>query len=132
MKHLPRLMVGALAASLALGACQAAPASSNLPSPSPAASSLATVAPSATAGPDTAALLAAQYEQITSGILRLDGTIVIGTVQATFSGSSRSNGPDEASTLTTTVGDQASTEQHVRVGGTRYVQKGTGPWLVDS
>ena len=126
--------IGAILITLAivLGGCSpsapaSAPAATVTPTPSPAV-----LAPSATPGPDVAALLADRYAAVTSGELTLEGTLVIGTTQATFRGASRSNGPDEASTLTMIVGGRASTEQRVRLAGTRYVQRGNGPWLLDT
>jgi hypothetical protein len=121
-----------LSAAVVLAACGGTTPATPGPTGAAATASIPSAAPTATAGPDTAALLAAKYDQVTSAATRLEGTIVIGNVQATFAGTSTSNGPDESSTLTTTVGSQASTEQHVRVAGTRYVQRGIGPWLVDT
>ncbi|HUQ44651.1 MAG TPA: hypothetical protein VM451_09630 [Candidatus Limnocylindria bacterium] len=122
-------------AAVLVGACGGStPGTPNPPTGAPTTApttAVVTATPIPTAAPDTAALLAAEYAKVTSGELRLDGTLRIGDVQATFVGVSKSNGPDESSTLTTTLGSQASTEQRVRVAGRRYVQRGGGPWLVD-
>jgi hypothetical protein len=126
-----RLIVPIVLMSLALAACQAAPSATAVPTTA-VAPSTGVPAPSPTAGPDTAALLAAQYDQLKSGEVRMAGTLRIGSVEATFTGLIHSNGPDQSTTMTTTIGSQSSTEQHVRVAGTRYVQRGTGPWLVDA
>ena len=130
--------IGAILITLVtvLGACgPSAPASA--PASEPAGSvvptaSLAPPAPSMTPAPDVVTLLAERFAAVTSGEVALAGTLVVGNVQATFTGSSRSNGPDEASTFTTTVGGRASTDERVQLGGTRYLKRTGGPWLIDT
>ena len=117
---------------LFLGGCAAA-----TPSTAPVAtvgpSTTASVAaPTPTAGPDVAKLLAEQYGMVTSGATTMTGSLVIGNVRATFSGTGLFNGPDSTQTLTTTVGGTGSTRQTATVAGARYVRAGDGPWLADT
>jgi hypothetical protein len=127
-----RVGVGMIAAALVLAACQPAAPATTAPSSVAIASPQPSTSPTATPPPDVAKLLAARLAAITSGEQRLTGTFRAGDVQATFEGSQAVNGPDTSSTLSTTVAGIVTTEQHVKVAGTRYVQRGVGPWLVDT
>lgn len=118
--------------AIVLAACQPTAPATTAPSFVAIASPQASASPTATAAPDVAKLLAARFAAITSGEQRLTGTFRVGDVQATFEGTQATNGPDTSSSLSTTLAGAVTTEQHVKVAGTRYVQRGVGPWLVDT
>jgi hypothetical protein len=127
-----RVGVGMIAVALVLAACQPAAPATDAPSSVAIASPQPSTSPTVTPPLDVAKLLAARLAAITSGEQRLTGTFRAGDVQATFEGTQSFNGPDTSSTLSTTVAGIVTTEQHVKVVGTRYVQRGVGPWLVDT
>ena len=132
MGSMRRVGIGLIAAALVLAACQPAAPATTAPSSVAIASPQAPASPSAAPSPDVAELLAARLAALTSGEQRLTGTFRAGDLQATFEGSQSVNGPDTSSTLSTTVAGIVTTEQHVKVAGARYVQRGAGPWLVDT
>jgi hypothetical protein len=130
-----RSIISGLALSLVLGACQGASSPSDGAGVTPGATGLgATAPPSSSTGPatDVAAALREQLEAVTSGEQRLSGTLRVGDIQATFDGTSRSNGPDSRFIMSTTVGGVVSTDERAKVAGARYLRRGEGPWLSDT
>lgn len=127
-----RLLTFALVVSLAAVACGTTPAVSEAPSTSAAVATAApTIVPTPipTAPPDVAALFAAQADSLKSGVLTVEGTATVGSVQLTMSGTSRYSGIDNDSRLITTVAGVATEVASVEVAGKRYEKKGDGPWL---
>ena len=119
----------ALVLAVLLGGCNTA-APSTAPIVTPGAGTPApTIAPTSSPAADVARLLAEQYGNVTSGGSTMTGTLLIGSVRATFTGTGQFNGPDSTQTLTTTVGGVDSTQKSAKVAGQRYLQVGNGPWL---
>src|SRR2546423_15256110 len=94
--RLRRFSVLMTAAALAVGACQTNPSPSTAPQPSggTSASETPTEAPSPSPAPDVSAAFTTAYAAIKTGILSVNGTVTVGQVQVSLSGSTTFSGPD--------------------------------------
>ena len=127
-----RVQLIALAAGLAVAACQTAPPSSG----SPAAATPGPSTPEVTSGPspsaaavDVVPLFAAAMQGLSSGVVSMDGNATVGPIKVTISATSSFDGPDSKGRTTTTVGGNATTVETVKVAGKSYAKTGEGPWL---
>ncbi len=100
------------------------------PTPSRAAAS-PTLQPSPTPEPsqDVAPLFLARVGELSRGVMTFEAEVIAGNIQFTMSGTSRVNGPDSESSMTTTIAGVATTVETVQVAGSRYSRTGAGPWL---
>lgn len=122
--------IGALVALMALvagcaGAPSTPPASS---SPTPAATIVPST-PSPMPSVDVVARFRDAMADISSGVMAFEGTVTIGPVRVTMSGTSTFDGPDSRGSVTTTVGGESTTTETTTVTGARYSKSAGGPWL---
>ena len=120
----------ALAAAVALAACQSAPQATGPAGSAPAATNEATVAPTPTAVPvDVVKLFTEKAKDFDSGVVNFSGAATVGLVQVKLNGNSTYSGPDNRTVTTTTVGGVQADVETIQVAGKRYLKSGDGPWL---
>jgi hypothetical protein len=117
----------AIIISALLAGCQPAPSTAPANSDGAVPTDAAVVSPSP--GIDVVPLFAAAIKAMSSGVVAIDGTAVVGPVQVTIAGTSTFDGPDSKGEITTTVAGVSSVVETVKVAGSAYSKTGDGPWL---
>lgn len=130
-------VVALVAAMLAVSACGANPATPTpMPSPTPtqAATPTPTPTPSPTPGPTPVDAAPAFVRTMTSptfsGAADLTGTVTVGVLSGTASGTLEIGGGNSSSTTRMTIGGTTSVNDSISIGPDSWTRSEPGPWLV--